>query len=58
MSKHRTNPDLIRCPVCGAIIAEKDKDCDGINVLCKPCKKMWRVSVIKSQVTITQATKK
>ena len=54
MSKHRINANLIRCPVCGSIIAEKDSDCDGINVLCKKCKKMWHVAVAGSQVTITQ----
>ena len=58
MSRHKINTDLIRCPACGSIIAEKDKDCDGINVLCKQCKKMWTVAVANSQVTITQAIKK
>ena len=58
MSRHKVNEDLIRCPVCGSIIAEKDKNCDGINVLCKKCKKMWRVAVAGSEVTITQTTRK
>ena len=54
MSKRRANPNLIRCPICGAVIAEKDKDCSGIKLFCKQCHTPYRVVVTDSHVTVTQ----
>ncbi len=54
MSNRRANPNLIRCPICGAVIAEKDKDCSGIKLFCKQCHTPYRVVVTDSHVTVTQ----
>ena len=52
--KNIYNPNLIHCPCCGAVIAEKDGNA-GIILHCKKCGAALRVVVnTDSHVTVSE----
>lgn len=57
MSKRKVNPNLIHCPCCGSVIAEKDGHA-GIKLHCSKCGAPLKVVVTAdSHVTVMEMSR-